>query len=115
MSPIIVTRSRHPVLTAGASGGPTIISGVVQVAVNVLDFHLGPEAAVGEPRVHEQAAPDVVFVEAAMPPATRNALEQMGYRLKVVPSLGAVGAITIAPGDLNGAFDKRKGGGAAGL
>jgi len=115
MSPIIVTRHGHPVLTAGASGGPTIISGVVQIAVNVIDFHLGPEAAVGEPRVHEQAAPDLVFVEAAMPAATRDALAQMGYRLKQVPTLGAVGAITIAPGDLNGAFDPRKGGGAAGL
>jgi gamma-glutamyltranspeptidase / glutathione hydrolase len=115
MSPIIVMRRGHPVLTAGGSGGPTIISGVLQVALNVLDFHLGSEAAVGEPRVHEQAAPDVVFVESAMPAATRGALAQMGYRLKEVPSLGAVGAITIAPGDLNGAFDPRKGGGAAGL
>ncbi len=115
MSPIIVMQRGRPVLTAGASGGPTIISGVLQVTLNVLDFHLGPEAAVGEPRVHEQAAPDVVFVESAMPAATRRALAQMGYRLKEVPSLGAVGAITIAPGDLNGAYDPRKGGGAAGL
>jgi gamma-glutamyltranspeptidase/glutathione hydrolase len=115
MSPTIVMRRGHPVLTLGASGGPMIISGVLQVALNVLDFHLGPEAAVEEPRVHEQAAPDVVLVEPTMPASTRNALAQMGYRLKEVPSLGAVGAITIAPGDLNGAFDPRKGGGAAGL
>jgi gamma-glutamyltranspeptidase/glutathione hydrolase len=115
MSPIIVMRHGHPVLTAGASGGPTIISGVLQVALNVLDFHLGPAAAVREPRLHEQAAPDVVFVESTMPAATRHALAQMGYRLKEVPSLGAVGAITIAPGELDGAFDPRKGGGAAGL
>jgi gamma-glutamyltranspeptidase/glutathione hydrolase len=115
MSPTIVTRHGDPVLTAGASGGPTIISGVLQVTLNVLDFHLDAQAAVDEPRVHEQAAPDVVFVESAMPAATRSALARMGYRLKEVPSLGAVGAITIAPGDLNGAFDPRKGGGAAGL
>jgi gamma-glutamyltranspeptidase len=50
-----------------------------------------------------------------MPAATRQALAEMGYRLKEVPSLGAVGAITIAPGDLQGAFDARKGGGASGL
>ena len=65
--------------------------------------------------MHEQAAPEMVFVESAMPAATRHALAQMGYRLKEVPLLGAVGAITIAPGNLNGAFDPRKGGGAAGL
>jgi hypothetical protein len=31
-----------------------------------------------------------------------------------VPELGAVNAIGISPGDLNGAFDPRKGGGAVG-
>ena len=56
-----------------------------------------------------------MIVEQAMPAATRDALAQMGYKLKVVPVLGAVGAITIAPGDLQGAFDARKGGGASGL
>jgi gamma-glutamyltranspeptidase len=49
-----------------------------------------------------------------MPAATRAALEQMGYKLKVVPALGAVGAITIAPANLRGAADPRKGGGAVG-
>ena len=115
MSPTIVMRRGHPVLALGASGGPMIISGILQVAVNVLDFHLDSEAAVAEPRVHEQAVPEVVLVEPAMPASTRSALAQMGYQLKEVRALGAVGAITIAPGDLNGAFDPRKGGGAAGL
>jgi gamma-glutamyltranspeptidase/glutathione hydrolase len=115
MSPIIVMRRGHPVLTAGGSGGPTIVSGVLQVALNVLDFNLGPAAAVDEPRVHEQAAPEAVFVEAAMPATTRRALERMGYKLKQVRSLGAIGAIEIVPGELKGAFDPRKGGGAAGL
>ena len=115
MSPTIVTRRGRPVLTTGASGGPTIISGVVQIAVDVLDFHLGPQAAVDEPRVHEQAAPDVVLVEAAMPAATRRALAEWATSSRRYSALGAVGAITIAPGDPNGAFDPRKGGGAAGL
>ena len=114
MTPIIVTRNGLPVMTAGGSGGPTIVSGVLQVALDILAFHLDPASAVAEPRIHEQAAPDVVLVEEAMPAATRSALEQMGYKLKVVPALGAVGAITIAPGNFRGAFDARKGGGALG-
>ena len=93
-------------------GGPTIISGVLQVSLNILAFHLDATGAVAEPRIHEQAAPDVVLVEEAMPAATRSALEQMGYKLKVVPNLGAVG--TIAPANLHGAADPRKGGGAVG-
>ncbi|WP_324096255.1 gamma-glutamyltransferase [Candidatus Binatus sp.] len=114
MTPIIVTKSGVPVMTTGGSGGPTIVSGVLQVALNILAFHLDAASAVAEPRIHEQAAPDIVIVEQAMPPATRSALEQMGYKLKVVPNLGAVGAITIAPANLRGAFDPRKGGGAIG-
>ena len=114
MTPIIVTKNGSPVMTTGGSGGPTIISGVLQVVLNILAFHLDAASAVAEPRIHEQAAPDVVIVEEAMPAATRTALEQMGYKLKVVPNLGAVGAITIAPSNLHGAADPRKGGGAVG-
>ncbi len=114
MTPIIVTKNGVPVMTTGGSGGPTIVSGVLQVALNILTFHLDAASAVAEPRIHEQAAPDVVIVEQAMPAATRSALEQMGYKLKVVPQLGAVGAITIAPANLRGAADPRKGGGAVG-
>lgn len=114
MAPMIVTKRGRPIMTTGGSGGPTIISGVLQVALNILDFHLDPASAVAEPRIHEQAEPDVVIVEQAIAPATRSALEQMGYKLRVVPMLGAVNAITLAPGNLRGAFDPRKGGGALG-
>ncbi len=114
MTPMIVVRQDKPVLTVGGSGGPTIITGVLQVALNVLDFHNTAEEAVAAPRIHEQGEPDIIFVEDAMPPKTREALDTMGYRLKTVAALGAVGAITIAPGNLRGAFDPRKGGGAAG-
>ncbi|HVN29856.1 MAG TPA: gamma-glutamyltransferase, partial [Candidatus Binataceae bacterium] len=114
MSPIIVVKQDKPVLTAGGSGGPTIISGVLQVALNVLDFHCSAEDAVGNPRLHEQANPDVVAIEEKMPEKTRAALEQMHYKLRVIPALGAVNAITIAPDNLHGAFDPRKGGGADG-
>ncbi len=114
MSPLIVTRKGLPMLALGGSGGPTIISGVLQVALGVLDFHLDPEQAVAMARIHEQAHPDAVAVESTMPAATRSALEAMGYKLFTLPALGAVGAIAIGPTGLRGAFDPRKGGGAAG-
>jgi gamma-glutamyltranspeptidase / glutathione hydrolase len=114
MSPVIGLKNRRPVLAVGASGGPTIISGVVQVLIDELDFSLDPEEAVAEPRIHDQAAPEVVLVEASMPKATNAALLRMGYRLRTVPQLGAVNSIEIAPDKLRGAFDRRKGGGVAG-
>jgi gamma-glutamyltranspeptidase/glutathione hydrolase len=114
MTPIIVVKQDKPVLTAGGSGGPTIITGVLQVALDVLDFRSSAEEAVANPRLHEQATPDLVLIEEKMPQTARDALEQMHYRVKVIPALGAVNAITIAPGNLHGSFDPRKGGGAAG-
>jgi gamma-glutamyltranspeptidase/glutathione hydrolase len=115
MTPIIVTKDGKPVMTAGGSGGPTIITGVLQVTLNILESHLGPGAAVAAPRIHEQGIPDVVIVEESLPKPMRKALAEMGYRLRVVPQLGAVGAITIEPGNLRGAADPRKGGGAEGF
>ena len=114
MTPVIVMKQDKPVLVAGGSGGPTITTGVLQVALGVLDFHSSAEEAVGNARLHEQGTPDVVLIEEKMPQTTRDALEQMRYKLRVIPQLGAVNAITIAPGNLHGAFDPRKGGGASG-
>ncbi|HTW89362.1 MAG TPA: gamma-glutamyltransferase, partial [Candidatus Binataceae bacterium] len=114
MTPTIVTLGARPVLTLGGSGGPTIITGVLQVSLNALDFHLAPPEAVAEPRIHEQATPDVVFVESTMPADTIKGLQGMGYKLKVRRFFGAINAIQIAPdGTLKGAFDERKGGGLA--
>ena len=113
MSPVIALKNGRPVLAAGGSGGPTIISGVVQVVLDELNFHLDPEHAVTEPRVHDQAAPDLLLVESSLPAETINALRQSGYRIKSLPKLGAVNSIEIGPDGLQGAFDPRKGGGVA--
>ena len=114
MSPLIALHRGRPAFVTGGSGGPTIITGVIQVTLDSLDFGLGPERAVDEPRIHYQAAPDIVFVEKSMSTQTTDALSRMGYHLKLVPELGAVNAIAIEPGNLSGAFDPRKGGGAIG-
>jgi gamma-glutamyltranspeptidase/glutathione hydrolase len=114
MMPTIVLKKHKPILALGGSGGPTIISGTLQVALAILDSHLDPERAVRLPRIHEQASPDTVVVEASMPKATIAALTKMGYRVRIVPALGAVQAIEISPQLLRGASDPRKGGAAVG-
>jgi gamma-glutamyltranspeptidase/glutathione hydrolase len=50
-------------LIAGASGGPRIISGTLQVALNVILFDMDAEKAVAEPRFHHQWMPDVLYLE----------------------------------------------------
>jgi len=114
MAPTIVVRNGKPVLAVGGSGGPTIITGVLQVVLDEIDFHLSPRVSVDLPRIHEQASPETVIVEEKMPARTDTALTQMGYKLKTVPMLGAIGALAIEPGNLRGAGDLRKGGMASG-
>jgi len=114
MSPLIALRHGKPALVEGGSGGPTIITGVVQVALNTLDFDLNAQAAVANPRIHHQAVPPPIIIEKAIPESTTKALANMGYSIKVVPELGAVTAIRIKPNVLQGGFDPRKGGAAVG-
>ena len=47
MSPTIVLKDGKPVLVTGSPGGSRIISTVLQVIVNVLDYHMDVAAAVG--------------------------------------------------------------------
>jgi gamma-glutamyltranspeptidase/glutathione hydrolase len=114
MSPLIAMHHGAPALVLGGSGGPTIITGVEQVVLDLLDFRMEAQHAVQAPRIHHQAEPVTVFAEKDLDPKTIAALSQMGFQIKVVPELGAITAIKISPGDLDGGFDPRKGGAAIG-
>ncbi|EFN58125.1 hypothetical protein CHLNCDRAFT_141864 [Chlorella variabilis] len=63
MSPLIAERGGQLVLAIGASGGPRIISAVLQAAVRLLAYGEGLFAAVANPRLHHQLAPDSLYVE----------------------------------------------------
>jgi gamma-glutamyltranspeptidase/glutathione hydrolase len=74
MSPTIVTKDGKIVLILGGAGGPTIITGVLQVIVNMLDFGDDLAAAQARPRFHHQFKPDAIIVESGMPLSTRLGL-----------------------------------------
>ena len=67
MSPTIVLKDGKPVLVTGSPGGSRIISTVLQVIVNVLDYDMNVAAAVAAPRLHHQWLPDEVRVERGFP------------------------------------------------
>jgi gamma-glutamyltranspeptidase / glutathione hydrolase len=114
MSPTIVLRGQAPLLSIGGSGGPRIITATVQTLINVLDFRMDLEAAVGAPRIHDQAVPSRLLVEPAMDPSIVAGLRELGHEVVEARDLGAVGAAQTTPRGLVGAADPRKGGGAAG-
>ena len=107
MSPTIVLKDGKPVLVTGTPGGSRIISAVLQVVVNVLDYKMDVAAAVAAPRVHHQWMPDEVRVERGFPQETLDALKARGHR--VIEPLGQTSAnsIAVTPNGLLGAPDPR--------
>jgi gamma-glutamyltranspeptidase/glutathione hydrolase len=114
MSPTIVVDGERPVLVVGGSGGPLIISGVVQTVLGAVALDADVRTAVDAPRIHDQAAPPALAVEDGVPPATRARLEAVGHRLRPLPAVGAVAAVGIdAANRPAAAGDRRKDGGQA--
>jgi gamma-glutamyltranspeptidase/glutathione hydrolase len=114
MSPTIVLRNGKPELVVGGSGGPTIISGVLQVLLGVVAQGATVPAAVTAPRIHDQASPPVLAVEASVAPEARALLGRIGHRVVEMPAIGAVSAVGLtADGTPSGSGDTRKDGGVA--
>jgi gamma-glutamyltranspeptidase / glutathione hydrolase len=107
MSPTIVMKDGKPVLVTGSPGGSRIISTVLQVIVDVLDYHMDIAAAVAAPRLHHQWLPDEVRVERGFPDDVLTGLREKGHH--VVEPMGQTSAnsIAISESGLFGAPDPR--------
>ena len=107
MSPTIVLKDGKPVLVTGSPGGSRIISAVLQVIVDVVDYHMNVAAAVAAPRLHHQWLPDEVRIERGFADDTLAALRAKGHR--VVEPMGQTSAnsIAVTPTGLRGAPDPR--------
>ena len=107
MSPTIVLRDGKPVLVTGSPGGSRIISTVLQVIVNVLDYRMDVAAAVAAPRLHHQWLPDEVRIEHGFADDALAGLKARGHR--VIEPMGQTSANSIAVADngLLGAPDPR--------
>ena len=115
MTPTIVTKDGKLFMVIGAPGGSRIITGVMEVLLNIVDFHMNPQDADDWPRFHHQWRPDKLYVERGTSPDTIALLKQMGHTVE--PAVGGVArveAIVIENGWLQGASDGRGNGKAAG-
>jgi gamma-glutamyltranspeptidase / glutathione hydrolase len=107
MTPTIVLKDGKPVLITGSPGGSWIISAVLQVIVNVLDFKMPLGEAISAPRIHEQWQPDEVYAEPGIEPAVLEALAKRGH--KIVPTYPHTSAnsIEVTANGYVGAADRR--------
>jgi len=116
MSPTIVLREGRCVAIAGASGGPRIISGTLQVLLAALVYGDDAGQAVARPRLHHQWRPDEVRVETGWTDeAVLDGLRRRGHKVvSYEKSVGVVQAIIVRDGQITAASDPRKGGRPAG-
>ena len=107
MSPTIVLKDDKPVLVTGSPGGSRIISTVLQVIVNVLDYHMDVAAAVDAPRLHHQWLPDEVRIERGFAEDTLAGLRAKGHHLVEPMGQTSANSIAVTPNGLLGAPDPR--------
>lgn len=114
MTPTIITKAGKLLMLVGAPGGSRITTGVTEVILDVLDFHINPQAAVDLPRFHQQWKPDVLYLQIGFPRASEEALQKMGYDIRPTDSVARVEAIVVNNGTLEGGTESRLHGKAAG-
>ena len=83
IAPMLLLRGGQPSIATGAPGGRRIMSAMVHVVTDLVDFGRSPGAAVNGARTHCESAD--LLVDTRVPESTRDALAAMGHR--VVPKL----------------------------
>ncbi|TWT01498.1 gamma-glutamyltransferase [Planomicrobium sp. CPCC 101079] len=122
-TPTIVFHEGKPFFTLGSPGGPTIIASVLQVLINVLEYEMDLEEAIAAPRIYNSPKLTTEW-EDGIKKETLEILARMGYNPDYGFNsessdnrIGDVQAILIDPltGDMYGAADSPRPGGAEGL
>jgi gamma-glutamyltranspeptidase/glutathione hydrolase len=115
MSPTIVLRDGKPVLALGSPGGATIITTVLQVLIETLDFRIGLPAAIAAPRAANFNTASGIAEPAFLATPEARALEARGQRFDRSEEIGTTTGIAFdADGAPTAAAEPtRRGGGAA--
>jgi gamma-glutamyltranspeptidase / glutathione hydrolase len=97
MTPTIVLKDGKPFLITGSPGGSRIISAVLQVISNVIDFHMPIDQAVSAPHLHNQWQPDETFVEPGFSPDALDALTTRGHKIVATEPHTSANSIVVIP------------------
>jgi len=96
MSPTIILKDNHPYLIVGARGGSMIMTSVLQVIVNCIDFEMNISEAIDAPRIHHQWLPDkLTFENLGIVNDVRENLIKRGHIFGETDVIGRVEGILI--------------------
>ena len=113
MTPTIIFKDGNPHIIVGSPGGSRIITTVLQVVLNLMEFEMNVAQAVASPRIHHQWLPDLLLVESGFSLDTLNILEKKGHKLREGRTMGSVQAILKEGHYFYGAADPRRPGAGA--
>jgi gamma-glutamyltranspeptidase/glutathione hydrolase len=98
MTPTFLIRNGKLFLAIGSPGGPTIISTVLQVILNIVDFGFTIQEAIDAPRFHHQWLPDELCMEPfGFAADVTVALEARGHKVVTRNFMGDAEGILIEP------------------
>jgi gamma-glutamyltranspeptidase/glutathione hydrolase len=118
MSPtIVLDPAGNLLLVTGARGGPRIISATSQIILNVIDHRMSLSDAMSAPRLHHQALPDSIRLEAGgFDSGAIARLRAMGHFVyELNAGIAAAASVMRVRGGYEGMDDPRSHGGAAGF
>jgi gamma-glutamyltranspeptidase/glutathione hydrolase len=108
MTPTILEKDGELFMVVGTPGGSTIITGVLQTILNVIEYDLSIQDAVSVGRFHHQWMPDEIKIENnRFDSLVIQQLKHMGHCFKSVNSMNRVDAIVLRESVLEGGADPR--------
>jgi gamma-glutamyltranspeptidase/glutathione hydrolase len=118
--PTIILKDGKPFLVTGSPGAARIITTMIEVVMNIIDYKMDVNNANLAPRFFVRDYTDYLYMEAGIRPEVRTELEQMGHKIRLYEDIdlffGGVQMILIDPedGKYYGSADKRREGLATG-
>ena len=93
MTPTIVLKEGKVFLVTGSPGGSRIITTVLQILLNVIDFDMNIAEATVSPRIHHQWLPDDLNLESGINQDTRDLLSKKGHNVVTTRAMGSTQSI----------------------
>ena len=108
MTPTIVLKEGRFFLATGSPGGSRIITTVLQIIVNLIDYKMNIAEATHATRIHHQWFPDILMCEKNLSFDTREILQRKGHKIRSSYGMGSVQSILFKNNFLQGSSDLRK-------
>ena len=106
MTPTLVFDKDEPFLAIGSPGGSRIITAVLQIILNIVDFEQSLEEATESKRIHHQWYPDDIDIEENY--NQLNQLIDLGYKVDLIDTATCTQSIMIDNEEFIGVSDLRR-------